>query len=604
MITTVPTPATPESLNSVLSEVELLLQRGQHLSAWDLACTGLEEYPDSIKLQHRAVLALARSGATEQANSWYKQFDLGNHTEEDFQTLGARIAKDFALLSKADNKAEMFDAAANAYKRIYESTSGYYPAVNAATLKVLAGKFDEGEALAEQALVACNACENPSDESYYLAVTRAEALLVLNRTDDARAALQDANTLASGDFGALASTLKQLRLLCNAYSIDASVLDAIKVPDVIHYSGHMIGSRYPAKAEREVTDLISEHFNKVDISSAYGSLACGADIQFAEAALKRGVELHIILPFEIEEFRSVSVSNGGSGWSKRFDACLEAAESVTIASYGGYLGDNSLFLYCSKVAMGLAVLHANQLCTDVHQVALWDGVETSGVAGTGADIAIWRMLGRKSYVLPFQGFENVVSVDQVEPNGDSSEMPVDVVPPRLLRAILFGDVKGFSKLSEDKIPTFIEAIMGTIGRSLDRYGEDVCFRNTWGDAIHAVFTTADVAAECAVSMQKDLAALDYAGLGLPGTLGLRVGVHYGPIFEGRDLVLKSKTFFGTNLSRTARIEPVTPVGQVYGTEQFAAILALYGNDEVVLEYVGNIPAAKGYGDFRMFMIRT
>ena len=42
-------------------------RRGELLAAFDLAERGLSEYPDDVRLKHRAVLALARTGATAEA---------------------------------------------------------------------------------------------------------------------------------------------------------------------------------------------------------------------------------------------------------------------------------------------------------------------------------------------------------------------------------------------------------------------------------------------------------------------------------------------------------------------------------------------------------
>ena len=56
-------------------------------------------------------------------------------------------------------------------------------------------------------------------------------------------------------------------------------------------------------------------------------------------------------------------------------------------------------------------------------------------------------------------------------------------------------------------------------------------------------------------------------------------------------------------SRTARIEPVTPPGEVYVTEQFAARLALEPN-AYACDYVGQIPAAKSYGTMRMYHLHA
>jgi hypothetical protein len=60
---------------------------------------------------------------------------------------------------------------------------------------------------------------------------------------------------------------------------------------------------------------------------------------------------------------------------------------------------------------------------------------------------------------------------------------------------------------------------------------------------------------------------------------------------------------GSHVSRTARIEPVTPAGSVYVTEPFAAALVLAGGTEFRLDYVGHMPAAKDYGRLRMYRLQ-
>ena len=59
---------------------------------------------------------------------------------------------------------------------------------------------------------------------------------------------------------------------------------------------------------------------------------------------------------------------------------------------------------------------------------------------------------------------------------------------------------------------------------------------------------------------------------------------------------------GTHISRTARIEPVTPPGAVYVTEPFAAALELAGCTDLRCDYVGHMPAAKDYGRLRMYRL--
>jgi class 3 adenylate cyclase len=59
---------------------------------------------------------------------------------------------------------------------------------------------------------------------------------------------------------------------------------------------------------------------------------------------------------------------------------------------------------------------------------------------------------------------------------------------------------------------------------------------------------------------------------------------------------------GSHVSRTARIEPITPPGTVYVTEHFAASLELQPDQALVCDYVGHMPAAKDYGRLRMYRL--
>ena len=114
-----------------------------------------------------------------------------------------------------------------------------------------------------------------------------------------------------------------------------------------------------------------------------------------------------------------------------------------------------------------------------------------------------------------------------------------------------------------------------------------------------VIDDAVAAARCALELQAAMEAIDLAGLWLADTLALRLGGHFGPVFEAIDPVQRVTNFFGAHVSRTARIEPVTPPGEVFVTEQFAARLALEPGGYAV-DYVGQVQAAKSYGTMRMY----
>jgi class 3 adenylate cyclase len=169
--------------------------------------------------------------------------------------------------------------------------------------------------------------------------------------------------------------------------------------------------------------------------------------------------------------------------------------------------------------------------------------------------------------------------------------------------MLFADVAGFSRLTDELLPVFADSFLGAFAATADRYGDDVWHRNTWGDALYVVLTNARVAAACALDLQEAVAAIDLEGLGLPADLALRLGGHVGPVFPTHDPVLDVLAFMGSHVSRTARVEPVTPPGGVYVTEPFAAALVLEGGSEFACEYVGRMPAAKDYGELRMYRLR-
>lgn len=168
---------------------------------------------------------------------------------------------------------------------------------------------------------------------------------------------------------------------------------------------------------------------------------------------------------------------------------------------------------------------------------------------------------------------------------------------------MFGDFHGFSRLSDRQLLVFYGHVMTRIAAILDNYDRDIAARNTWGDGLFVIFSELGAAARCALEIQSTLAGLDWHSLGLPATLGLRLGLDAGAVFEVRDPVLKSLSFTGSHINRTARLEPNTPSGEVYVTEPFAALFTLLDEKELSCEYVGMMKAAKDYGRLRVYLLR-
>ncbi len=614
-----------------LEAVKLEERRGELLAAFDVAQRGLAQHGNDLRLKHRAVLALARAGATEEARRRFEQYELANVRDEDVAALGARISKDVALATEGGERRRLAAAAAERYGEVFASTGGYYPAINAATLWLLAGRPGRARQLARDVL---EMLADGREDSYYAAATEGEAQLLLGRRRAARRALERAAARHGGDYAALATTRRQLRTICTALGIDPELLSVLAGPPVVHFCGHRIGGedgagRFPRDAEASAAASIAQVVAKHVAGFAYGSLASGADILWAEALLAGGAELHVVLPFARQEFLELSVLPSGGDWGERFERCLAAATAVDYATNDAFLGDDVLFRYGAELAMGLALLRAQYLDSEARQLAVWDGGPADGAAGTAIDVATWRRGGRPVTIVSPDRAATITQVDgdAVESSTPapvlagrvlatpvsatpvsatpvrSTPVPSDHRPQRIVRAMLFGDVAGFSRLTDEQLPTFADRVLGAFAAVVGRNRDQVWHRNTWGDAVYVVLSDARSAAACALDLQDAIAALDLEGEGLPAGLALRLGGHVGPVFPTHDPVLDEPAYMGSHVSRTARIEPVTPPGTVYVTESFAAALVLDGRREFTSDYVGRMAAAKHYGVLRMYRLR-
>jgi class 3 adenylate cyclase/tetratricopeptide (TPR) repeat protein len=587
---------------------------GDYFQAFEVARKAIAAFPDDESLKYLAVRALMRSGAAGRALELYDEYGLKNTADLDIQMLRANLVKDLGLRARSTERWALLRESAALYEKVYDASGDHFPAANAASLYVIAGAADRARDWAHRTLRACDEATADSDiERYYRAASRAEAHLVLGGTKAAQDALMEASRYARGRHVVRAATRRQLRLLCQAMNIDLALLEPIALPRVMQYTGHMVDppnlrGRFPPELERSVAAEIGARIDRLGIGFAYGSLACGSDLLFAEACVERGIELNVVLPFSMDEFKRLSVERGGPGWVDRFQHCLAKARTLTYATEGEYLGDEMLFAYGSQLAMGLALLRAQNLETSAIQLAVWDGEESSGRAGTSVDVRAWASRKRPAEIIDLNA--NPVSGTRPPTYSVGSDDGSRVLTAwkygdvtRELHAIMFGDVVGFSHVPERLLPVFQRAFMARISETLDSFGKQVLYRNSWGDAVYAILDTPEVGARCALAIQNGLKELNLRQLGFTHPLELRLAVHYGPIFRGRDFLVKAETFFGAHVTRAARIEPVTPPGEVFVTEAMAAALALWGESTVRPEYVGNTQLAKNYGSMKMYVLR-
>jgi adenylate cyclase len=570
------------------------LGSGDMFALYERTREAIEKYPDDPEVRYLQALAMARLGDPHAAMRLYERNRVEAIGGEDALALKGRLLKDLAVRSAGAQQVDLFRQSSQAYRHAFELSDGYFSGINAATTSFLAGDEEEARKLAA-AIGRRPDVADPQD--YFAAASAAEAKLVCGELENATALFAKARRRPDASPGMIASTARQVALIAGKLSAgDAerkALLDSIRPTPVIHFCGHMFAAGW--QEEKAITGAIRSILEESDVLVGYGQLACGADILVAEELIERGGELHVVLPFAEKDFIKSSVAVGGTEWVARYERARNAASSVTFATEMRWVNDDQQFSYCAKLVMGLAQLRASVMQAETFQLAIWDGQPTAAIAGTAAHCAEWAELGGRSQVIP---------VPQERPPMDTAIVTQDPGRPSwTLCSMLFADFAGFSRLDEDRLSRFLEVVMGRIAKVLDRHSEVVLHRNSWGDAIFAVIKTPAMAAEIALEIQSELDPATLQSIGLPSEGGMRISLHHGPIFEHFDAVQSARTFYGTEVTVAARIEPRVPVGAIYTTQPFAALIESDLND-YHFEYVGKMDLAKNYGERILYRLGT
>lgn len=448
--------------------IDHMLDSGDNYRARNMALQLVEHaYPLSPELQYRACLASARAGGTEEAMRLVARFGFegdpaqieakvragfanplarksrrcdeaadeedvepeegwdddampprdqehGRRLEqlvEDASVIAARLAKDSAFARPPGPARKQFlEQAKSGYLAAYERTQGHFSGINAAAMAALLGEKDEVRRIATSVRRRLPA----QLETYWQAATVAEASALLGRTEEARAAMAVATAMPDATPGRRASTRRQLAGLRGAVADETldTLLEALPVPTPIAYSGHlMLGERMDLAAQeaaaQEVVPRLEAALRAAHVGSAYGALAAGSDILIAEAVLRLGGALHVVLPTRFADFIEASVTPGDPAdepghWRRRFDHCLAAAATVTIL-HGGPVGvseRDALFQAGFRMAAGLALLQADETTTRAAMVAVHDGGPIGSIAGTAMAIRAWQATSEALHVLP------------------------------------------------------------------------------------------------------------------------------------------------------------------------------------------------------------
>jgi class 3 adenylate cyclase/tetratricopeptide (TPR) repeat protein len=595
-----------------------LIRRGEPLVAYEILSEVLRSWPEDVELQQLQALALARSGATSSAFAILERLQAEGRADEETLGLLARLSKDRAFESpEGSTRSEHLAQAYERYLEAYRRTGGYWTGVNAATMALLLGRHEESQVIAQEVEGACReilAREGTGGrDSYWVVATLGEAALIRNRLAEAQDWYAQASETWPDRVGDLSSTRRNARLICGQLGIASDFIDrAVRIPSVAVCAGHMMDRpgrshpRFPPELESAVAVELRRRLERADARVGYASAACGSDILFLEAVLELHGEIRVVLPYERERFVSDSVTITGSSWEQRFERVLERATEVVVASEQGSASDLASFEYVNRLLFGLAKDRSRRLETRLVPTVVWDGLSGDGPGGTASVVELWGLRDRDTEMIDLGSMLRRQRPELPEgPAPATAGEPETASPAPAMRtvAILFADAVNFSKLTEDRIPEFVHGFLGAIGRLARRPHTIPLFSNTWGDGLVFVFSSVAVAGRFALDMAAEVRAVAAAQPPHRPLPDLRIGLHAGPVFEAVDPVTGHPTFFGTHLTRAARIEPITPPGHVYASQAFAVIAAFEDVQDFACEYVGRVPFAKGYGAHPLYHVR-
>jgi tetratricopeptide (TPR) repeat protein len=608
-------------LNDIAATIREALDAGLNTQALDLARASGVDGERAAEIDYLAALASVRMGATREAEQWLAHIDrerLGaSPLAVEVWSLAGRIAKDrFATTADRDSGGarDALRTAIACYERAFALGGSAYPAVNAATLAMLAGNAPRARVLATRALAAPGQADD-----HWSHASAGEALLLLGRLDDARAQYAEAHRRAGARFGDIASMRRQLALIGTPAA--RALGDTLPAPQVIAFSGHMIDRaeraipRFPARIEARVAAAVQETIARLGPSLGYAQAACGADILFLEAVQGAGGQTQIVLPFAPAHFIDTSVRFAGDAWVRRFENVLEQATRVVLATDEPFLGDDVLFEHAANLIQGMAFLRARELSTQPLMLTVREPGGAELVGGTAATTRHWTRRGGRVENIDLvalraqdAGAMPPAAARESEGRRSAEATAAPTAGPhatrgRTLKSLLFADISGYTRMPEQYTPDFAEMFLGRCKAILDSLEHGAIEASTSGDGLFAVFESPSHAAECAVRLQQALCRVDWPALGLAAETGARIGLHTGPLFRVFNAVTGRPAFYGTHINRTARLEPIVQPRHIFVTEEFAASLVADSEDRFRCDYIGTMPLAKRFGDARLYRLR-
>ncbi len=366
-------------MNQSEDYIEDLIQKGRYFEARQLAEATIESTGENDKLIQLLALATSKSGSAMEAKEILEP--LYNRDKKNAETSGilAGIYKEIFRIDKDPNYGNL---AYTTYLTNFQLTQSFYTGINAASMSRIMGRASEAKRISEQILNGLG--EHPNN--FWDLATKAEAHLILKQYEKATEFYLETRKEAHNDWGKINSISNQLWLLKHFMYVPDEIINLYKPPVIASFIGHMVDQpgrknvRFHNEMVPMVSDAIRAAIRTYSISIGYCSLACGADILFAEAMIEAGNEVQIFIPFQREEFLEISVRGGGEDWVERYHK-IEEKVKINYLTEEPYRSDDQFFLYLGKLLFGASVLRAKKMSTKPVLLSVLSAFDLSNATG-------------------------------------------------------------------------------------------------------------------------------------------------------------------------------------------------------------------------------
>jgi len=600
---------------------ERMLKQGEAILAYDVLSAGLgalesrsgatEASEFHLRMTQLLALSLAQCGASERSKGILLNVcERGCTTPETLGLLG-RVYKDLAgKAGSPAGRAHCLEQSFQSYLAGYEKADAamrlegqetaagdaYYCGINAAALQVLRNQPAEAQELAQQVKRVCLDRKRQLEAAggkmdYWLAATLAEAELISGNHAAAEVAYRAAAGLVQGNWRELCSTRHQARLLAACLGL---------APGFVERLFPLIGiAVFAAPALKRLTtegtmsaweqrqkDELKQRLAATGVVCGYATASSPADLLFIETLVETEREINVVLPCSRRVCRQIFES--APEWAARFDRLLAKASSVIEDTQPSCLDEAVNRAFSRLRVLGAGMLRAQRLDAELH---VWAGEEARPFAARQHGSSVISSF--ESVACPYETMKEDPWSSPVR-----QDRPVDGSIPGeayVIRSMIFGDVKGYSKLSDTELLDFARHFMKRVADVLEGHGARILSRRTAGDGLFLVLADLEAAATVARQLRDMVAGTRWDECGLPATLGIRISLDAGPVYTFQDPVTRNGEVCGAYVNRAARIEPVTPPNEVYASEAFASLYVATGGKAFRFDYAGQTQLPKGFG---------